>query len=41
MLSVIPRGRYDVKGGIDRPGARKKLLVGFAGIDDALELRVR
>ena len=41
MLSVIPRGRYDVKGGIDRPGARKKLRMGLPSVDDALELRVR
>ena len=41
ILRVVARGRHDVKGRIDRPGARKKLGMRLAGIDDALELGVR
>ena len=41
ILRVVARGRDDVKGRIDRPGAREKLRMRLAGIDDALELGVR
>ena len=40
ILCVIARGGHNVKGRIDRPGAREKLGMRLAGIDDALELGV-
>ena len=34
ILRIVARGRHDVKGRIDRPGAREKLGMRLAGIDD-------
>ena len=41
ILSVVARGRHDVKSRIDRPGASEKCRMRFASINDALELGVR
>jgi hypothetical protein len=41
MFGVIRRGRDDIEGLVDRPGAREISGMGLAGIDDALELGVR
>ena len=40
ILGVVGRGRDDIERVIDRPRAGKIARMGFAGIDDALELGV-
>ena len=40
VLGVFARGRNDVEGLVDRPGAGEKFGMGFAGIDDAFDLGV-
>jgi hypothetical protein len=40
ILGVVGRGRDDIERVIDRPRAGKIACMGFAGIDDALELGI-
>ena len=41
VLGIVGRGGDDIEGRIDRPGAGEMGGMRLAGIDDALELRVR